>query len=246
MLTGCERSSPNPAALASLHSTRQRASLQFPVAAAALPTDVAYTPLTTRQTIGRTPRRTQSLSDFSAKHSCCVCVPAAARTSRQGMARYAPLVAHILVALRSSAHPTQPAVSSAIHAQRSASEGALRSNPRPRTKSHTCCKPLLQPHPASALREPPRGSSSGPHGFARGRGVTHIAPPTAWQMWPFLGWPQMPHLYFERPVLFFSAAVDIFQQRPSPKLLEGVLMDINFVFAITARGSRASTAAGRR
>ena len=185
MLTGCERSSPNPAALASLHSTRQRASLQFPVAAAALPTDVAYTPLTTRQTIGRTPRRTQSLSDFSAKHSCCVCVPAAARTSRQGMARYAPLVAHILVALRSSAHPTQPAVSYAHqrrgfrHGQavkRSASEGAYRRDPRPRKRSHTGCKPPTHSQPAGALREPPRGSTLGAAWVReRARGHAHCA-----------------------------------------------------------------------
>ena len=47
-------------------------------------------------------------------------------------------------------------------AQRSASEGALRSNPRPRTKSHTCCKPLLQPHPAGvAACSGPLGSREG-------------------------------------------------------------------------------------
>ena len=76
---------------------------------------------------------------------------------------------------------------------------------------------------AAATTSSRRGGMLGAAGFARG-GVTHIAPPTAWQMWAFLVWPQMPHLYFERPVLFFSAAVDIFQQRPSPKLLEGVLV----------------------
>jgi len=36
--------------------------------------------------------------------------------------------------------------------------------------------------------------------------LPHMAPPWAWQMWPFFGWPQMPHLYLERPVLAAAAA----------------------------------------
>lgn len=87
---------------------------------------------------------------------------------------------------------------------------------------------------------------SGPHGFARGRGVTHIVPPTAWQMWPFLGWPQMPHLYFERPVLFFSAALDIVQPRPSPNCSRAGCSRPPRAGPITAAGLAGGTAAGRR
>lgn len=43
-----------------------------------------------------------------------------------------------------------------------------------------------------------------------------IVPPAAWQMWPFLGWPQMPHLYFERPVELLSPILAIAHTRPAP------------------------------
>jgi hypothetical protein len=66
------------------------------------------------------------------------------------MGRHAPLVAHILIALRSSAHPTQPAVSYAHPrrglrhglagqaVQRSASEGALRPTGPQAAQAITC------------------------------------------------------------------------------------------------------------
>lgn len=84
-----------------------------------------------------------------------------------------------------------------------------------------CTPPLPAARAVRAMRRP-RGGPTLQGAAAHARCATYIVPPAAWQMWPFLGWPQMPHLYFERPVELLSPILAIAHARPAPERpLEG-------------------------
>ena len=151
------------------------------------------------------------------------------------MARRSPLLAHILVALRSSArhkqHHAQPAVSCPRRTVRRRREAevertvcadgcgpgqAATRDARGCTLAQRGCTPPLPAARAVRAMRRPRGGPTLQGAAAHARCATYIVPPAAWQMWPFLGWPQMPHLYFERPVELLSPILAIAHARPAP------------------------------